>query len=118
MFVKHKYLRISVATVIAVALSACMTVGDERVKQASSESLQQKIVRGKTTKAEVRTLFGNPAEIGFSDSGNEQWSYEYQQVNVFKVYGALFSGGRTDEGGKKIVVLFDKNGIVLNYSVE
>ena len=112
---QSRLFRIFLVALLAGSFTACVVVGDERVNKATPESLQQQIIRGRTTKAEVKNLLGAPASVNFTDNGNEQWNYEYLSTNPIKTYGALFSGKSLGEG-KSITIFFDKNGTVLNYT--
>jgi outer membrane protein assembly factor BamE (lipoprotein component of BamABCDE complex) len=114
---KERLFRIFLVALLAGCLTACVVMGDERVSKSTPESLQQQIIRGKTTKSEVRNILGSPGSVSFTDSGNEQWNYEYLSTNTFKLWGAMLSGKDPLSGsGKSISVFFDKNGTVLNYT--
>jgi outer membrane protein assembly factor BamE (lipoprotein component of BamABCDE complex) len=115
---KINYLSKIITLALVGALTACVSVGNEQVNQVSAETLQNKFIRGKSTKADVRLQLGSPNKIEFIASGNEQWSYEYLAVNAFKQYGAMLTGGRVFDQGKRVIVLFDTRGILLNYSAE
>ena len=41
-------------------LSGCSSVGNERIADASSESVSQQLAKGKSTQEDVRQLYGDP----------------------------------------------------------
>ncbi|MEC7641413.1 MAG: hypothetical protein VYC17_04570 [Nitrospinota bacterium] len=61
------------------------------------------IVNHKTTKQDIRTLYGEPHRKGV-ENGNLIWVYEYSTYNVF---------GRNTS--KDMIVVFDKNDIVQSH---
>lgn len=114
---KNKLFLVIAISLFTISIAGCVTAGDERVNQASSQTLQTKFIKGKSTKTDVRNELGAPKLVAFTGSGDEQWTYYYQSINPIKTYGAMFTGGRIDVS-KTIVILFDKRGILLNYSAE
>ena len=82
--------------------------------------MSQKIVEGKTTKAEVRSMFGSPLKTTFTDGGLEVWNYEFSNVSldamsfvpIVNLFGASASGKK-----KELVVMFDIKNIVKRYSM-
>lgn len=101
-------------------LSGCASVGNESLRKESEASVAQKIVEGKTTKAEIRAMFGSPAKTTFTDGGLEIWTFELAKmkadgVNYIPIVG-LF--GSSASGTKKeLVVLFDVAGVVKRFSM-
>lgn len=111
---------IAILVCAALVLSGCVTVGNERMKGQTQSSVKEKITEGKTTKAEVIEAYGDASSVGFTDSGNEVWTYEYTRatptVQTFIPIVSLFSAGaNTTTTG--LVVLFDRNGIVSKYTM-
>jgi len=111
----------SVAIALALlALAGCASAGNESLRQETEASVQTKVVEGKTTKSEVRTMFGSPSSTSFTDGGLEIWNYELSKmkadaVNYIPLVG-LF--GSSASGTKKtLVLLFDDKGVVKKYSM-
>lgn len=73
----------------------------------TEETIAKKIFPGKTTKAEVRGLFGSTTKVALTDSG-ETWTYDSAVVTIFA--GASYTQST-------LLVLFDENGIVKRYSM-
>jgi outer membrane protein assembly factor BamE (lipoprotein component of BamABCDE complex) len=103
----------------AIALAGCASVGNEQIRSENQESIDSKLIKGKTTKAQVRSLLGAADDTSFTDGGNEIWKYRHlvrtaKAVNFVPIVN-LFAAG-ADQDKKEIVVLFDKNGVVTNYT--
>ncbi len=112
---------ILVATIsLVVLLTGCASGGSEILRKESESSVGQKITEGKTTKAEVRTVFGSPAKTSFTDGGLEIWNYEFTNVSadaisyipIVNLFGASASGKK-----KELVVMFDQFNIVKRFSM-
>ena len=111
----------TVAVITAVlATPGCMSMGNESVKDETSESLSQKIKKGETTKAQVRTLFGEPSTVTSLPGGKEQWGYIFNQhkanpLDLVPVVGALQSrhGSSTNVS---VAITFGASGVVEEYS--
>lgn len=108
-------------TLVSASLAACASYGNVALKQETSATIAQKIVKGQTTQAQVREMFGSPSSADFTDSGNQIWRYSFAQSTAmgrnFIPYANMFSSGANIES-KELVVFFDKNGVVQNYSME
>lgn len=111
----------AIALLSALLLSAgCASVGNEKLKAESEQSIQAKIVEGRTTKAEVRAQFGSPLKTSFTDGGMEIWNYEFSTLStdavsfipVVSMFGSSASGTR-----KELVVMFDRAGVVQRFAM-
>jgi outer membrane protein assembly factor BamE (lipoprotein component of BamABCDE complex) len=108
------------AALCVVALGGCASVGNETLRAESEQSVQKKIVEGRTTKSEVRAMFGSPIKTSFTDGGLEVWTYEFSKVSadavsyipIVNLFGATASGTK-----KELVVLLDKSGVVQRFSM-
>ena len=105
---------------LVLALLGCASVGNETLRTETESTVKTKMVEGKTTKQEVRAMFGSPLKTTFTDSGLEIWTYEFSKVSadgisyipIVNLFGATSSGIK-----KELVVLFDKNGIIQRFSM-
>jgi hypothetical protein len=111
------------AVVVAVAvftLAGCAGTGNDSLRSESEATVSTKIVEGKTTKGDVRSMFGSPMKTEFTDGGLEIWHYELTKLHgdavnyipVINLFGSSASGQK-----KELVVLFDSNNIVKRYSM-
>jgi len=110
-------------TIISISLFlvvGCASTGNRVLKEETSDSVSEKIVKGETTQEEVKMMYGDPMTTRFTDSGNQVWHYEFVKSHAkatsFIPVVNMFSAGA--EGDKKeLVVFFDSAGIVRNYSM-
>ena len=115
-----KFTKLTAIAFLAVSLIGCASVGNETLRQESETSIQGKIVEGKTTKAQVREIFGSPLKASFTDSGLEVWNYEFSNVSadaisyvpIVNLFGASASGTKNE-----LVVLFDKSSVVQRFTM-
>lgn len=105
---------------LSVVIAGCASVGNENLRTETESSVSHKIVEGKTTKSEIRAMFGSPLKTSFTDSGLEIWNYEFSKVTVDAVsfvpivnmFGSSASGKK-----KELVVMFDQKNVVKRYSM-
>ncbi|WP_407579467.1 hypothetical protein ACSR9E_03655 [Citrobacter koseri] len=87
--------------VISVFLtSGCSTSGNQRLKNETSQSLQSKIIKNKTSKSEIITELGEPDTRTTLDSGNEEWTYfmnnnQFDATTFIPVVGLLTGGSQS-----------------------
>ena len=115
---------IIIMSVVAFALisTGCATgsSGNEALRHESESAVQGKLVEGKSTKQQVRTMYGSPIRTTFTDSGLEIWTYEFKNVSadtvayvpIINLFGATASGTR-----KELVVMFNRDAIVQRFSM-
>jgi len=113
--------KIATAVVTASVMTACASTGVQQLKDESSDSVSEKIIKGKSTKDDVRGAFGDPTETSFTDSGKEIWRYKYSHStskpqNFIPLVNLFTSGADVDK--KELVVFFDDEGIVKNYAMQ
>ena len=105
---------------MALLVTGCASIGNESIRKESESSVAQKITEGKTSKDEIRSMFGSPISTSFTDSGLEIWKYELSKMSadavsyipVVNLFGTSSSGTK-----KELTVLFDEKGIVKRYSM-
>jgi hypothetical protein len=109
-----------VGALLSLFLGGCASVGNERIADASVESVSKQMFKGRTTQADVRELYGDPMKTSFTDSGNEIWEYDFSRLhskptNFVPYVNAIYSGAEGDK--KSLVIFFDKRKIVQQYTV-
>ncbi|WP_346364548.1 hypothetical protein PE051_05780 [Enterobacter asburiae] len=101
--------KIALAVIIAAGLVGCASSGNQQLKNETETSVQTKIQEGKTTKAEVKSYFGSPDAVSYTDGGNEIWKYAFAKVKVngttFIPFYGLFHNG-TNGTKKELTILF------------
>lgn len=108
------------AILAVLTLSGCQSVGNESLRKETESSVAQKIVQGKTTKSEVRAMFGSPTKTTFTDGGLEVWNDDFSNVSadaisyvpIVNLFGASASGKK-----KELVVMYDEQNIVRRYAM-
>ena len=107
--------------VLSVALAGCASTGNESIRAESSSTIKDKIVEGKTTQAQVQSMFGAPTVTSFTDSGLEVWTYDFTKMSadaISYVPVVNWFGGSASGTKKSLVVLFDKQNVVQRYSLK
>jgi outer membrane protein assembly factor BamE (lipoprotein component of BamABCDE complex) len=97
---------------LCLTLLGCMSIGNKEIMDTSKTS---QIQEGKTTKAEIISLLGEPNHTTSMPNSEEMLMYTYTQsatrpTTFIPVIG-LFAGG-VDMKGKTLSFRFDKNGIL------
>jgi outer membrane protein assembly factor BamE (lipoprotein component of BamABCDE complex) len=104
--------KIAYIMLLALALSACASTGNKQITQAGTIA---KIEEGRSTKAEVRALVGEPTKVNFQPDRTEVWEYVYSRAQVrpasFVPVVGLFAGGM-DVTGRTVTILFNQDGVV------
>lgn len=104
--------KMALAVALTVTLTGCASSGNQKLKSETETSVQSKIHEGKTTKVEVKTLFGSPDAVSYTDGGNEIWKYSFAKVKVngtsFIPFYGLFHNG-TNGTKKELTILFKDN---------
>ena len=106
---------------ISLFLSGCATVG---TKDITNDEIVSQIEVGKSTKAEIRTLLGEPSNKVFTSQfpGEkvEEWIYVYVRSTIrpatFIPIVGIFAGG-SDTEHNTLTIRFTKEGIVKDFSV-
>ena len=78
-------------------------------------------MEGKTTQAQVQSMFGAPTVTSFTDSGLEVWTYDFTKMSadaISYVPVVNWFGGSASGTKKSLVVLFDKQNVVQRYSLK
>jgi outer membrane protein assembly factor BamE (lipoprotein component of BamABCDE complex) len=65
---------------ISLVLTGCTSVGNDSIADATNETVSQHLVKGRTTQADVRKVFGDPIKTSFASNGNESWEYEFSRM--------------------------------------
>ena len=106
-----RYLLILVSLAL---LAGCAAYGNKKI---TDPEIVAKVEKGKSTKANVKEILGNPDTVDFSDTGLEKWIYVYTKhqtrgATFIPVVG-MFAGG-ADVKTDTLTVQFDKDGVVMN----
>ena len=116
---KNNFIGCSVITV-ALILAGCASVGSESLRKETESTVAQKIVQGKTTKLEVKSMFGSPTKTSFTDGGLELRNYDFSNVSADAVsYVPIVNmfGGSASGKKKEPVVMYDGKDVVKRFSM-
>ena len=116
----RKTVLVGMSVVLATSLFTGCAVksGNDKLQDVTQENILEKIQNGKSTKADVRKVLGEPANVDFKENGLEQWNYTHSRkvekgINYVPVVNWFVRG--TNDTKKTLVVLFDGD-IVKNHS--
>jgi hypothetical protein len=117
---KNNVLFCAAMVAATLTLTGCASVGNESLRKESESSVSQKIVQGKTTKPEIKAMFGSPTKTTFTDGGLEVWNYDFSNVSadaisyvpIVNLFGASASGKK-----KELVVMYDASDVVKRFSM-
>jgi len=112
--------RLTVYLICSTALAGCVASGSPWLRNETDAGIQQEIKQGTTTELQVRATLGEPQWQGFTDNGNEVWTYRYSRstprARNFIPIVTLFSRVR-DVKSKELVILFTQAGVVSKYDL-
>ncbi len=101
--------------IICLFFLGCATIGNEQI---SKSEIISKIEIGKSTKTDMRSLFGEPTKVNFQENGKEIWEYIYKKGQVkpatFIPLVGIFAGGAKIEGNT-LTIMFNDKGVVEKY---
>ena len=89
--------------ILLLLLAAALIIncsGDKTMKKYSDQQLEDKIVAGQTTKAQVEAMLGKPDKIDKDKNGREQWTYKYTEVSANPLNFIPVSRVLTGQNGK------------------
>ncbi|MBA5727646.1 hypothetical protein [Bombella mellum] len=104
---------------LVFALAGCSSYGNRSIKDETAATVDQKIQDGVTTKDQVKTMFGDPLEINYTDGGREVWKYEFKTLHEngenYIPYYSAFSNGRHGKA-KTVLIIYDDKGHVWHHT--
>jgi len=113
----HVILKVTKMVALCGLLTACASTGNQKMAELNKSQLDNITSNQVKTKEDALSILGEPDDIDFNSAGNEKWTYKYlhrtSKVQNFIPVVNLFAS-ETDDLHKKIVFVFDKNGVVLN----
>lgn len=102
----------------------CANKGSTVLKNLSEEQVNSAIVVGKTTRNEVRAMFGSPLETTYTDGGLEIWKYTFEDVTAFNAANVAsqtltlgLAGSRVTGTQKELIILYNDNYTVKRFNM-
>jgi len=109
-----KNLIISITVTALLVLTGCATSSYTYGNNFASENVS-KIVKGKTTKQEIVTMFGQPFLKSVISKTGEKWVYSYSSGTA-SAQSYLVTTTVETTGTQKMLDILIENGIVENYT--
>jgi outer membrane protein assembly factor BamE (lipoprotein component of BamABCDE complex) len=63
-----------------ISLLGCANHGSTVLKELNESDVNSKITVGKTTRNQIRAMFGSPLETTYTDGGLEIWKYRFEDT--------------------------------------
>lgn len=103
--------------VLFLMIVGCASSGNSFLKKESLDTIESRITQGQTTKQEIRNTYGDPLLTSFTDSGNEIWTYQFDQMSLDAV--SLINPLKNTYNGtrKQLVIMYDSKGVVSRYNM-
>lgn len=98
-----------------VITGCAVKTGHQFLEKMSNEDISSKLVKGQTSKNQVKELFGDPSDVDVLPDGKENWVYSYVRssskgINFVPYANLVYSG--TNDNTRKLKILFDTEGKV------
>jgi outer membrane protein assembly factor BamE (lipoprotein component of BamABCDE complex) len=114
----------SLVVFLSLALAGCANVGNQSVKDLSEAEANNQIVKGVTTKNDIKEAFGSPMESTFTDGGLTIWTYQYDDTSAFtaETVGSMvltlgLAGTKARGTRNELVILFDEQDVVKQFNM-
>ena len=104
---------------ITPLLTGCTNkTGNQFLEKTSDAELSSKLTKNKTTKEEVKNLYGDPVDFDLRNNGKEVWTYKHMVCSLNDANG--FSLDRFMNKGvgtmmRELKIFFNKEGILEHY---
>lgn len=117
---------LSVCLVLSISAMGCtkQTSGNQNLSGVSVTEIQDRIIEGKTTKAEIKEWLGEPSGISKDKDGNEVWNYSFNNFeskvraeSFIPIIGGLIGGSDSKHENRMLHITF-KKGVVYSYMFE
>lgn len=118
---RSKMIFACISTICIMLLAqGCVSVGNDSLRNESESSVNAKLTSGKTTKREIKAMFGSPMQTSYIEGRLEIWKYELSEMStdaisyipIVGMFAASSSGTR-----KELTILFDGAGVVNKYNM-
>ncbi len=95
---------------LTLTLAACDKTNKNLVKN-DDQKLQSMLIKGKTTKAEVESMFGKPNKIEHDQNNHEEWIYTHGETSMNPMNFIPITKLLVGQQGKirTFTVIFDKD---------
>ena len=98
--------------ILVLIAAGCYSAGQKKIMD---DMVIAKIIKGKSTKADIEHLLGKPSSVTFLEKGQEQWLYAYIDSTIrgatFIPVVGYFAGG-ADTQLHQLAIMFDDRDVV------
>lgn len=120
-----KKLLILSSITLLLLITGCATMPTVQPKQKSNLTVgmvKTKVIKGKTTQAQILQLFGAPNLVTKNKNDDEVWNYNKMSFEAGSgIASDLWLGSRalstTTTSSFDLIITFDHNNVVKNYSI-
>lgn len=100
------------------ALAGCASAGNSHVASLTPAAAKHEFVRGHTTEAQVRSAFGDPQSVEYTQDGSVQWKYAWVHSAASGADFIPFNFHQTyHTHAKTLTLLFDAHGLLEKYEL-
>jgi len=111
------FINVFVLIVVFLLLNSCIPHYQHHGRE-FDPSLVSKIEKGRTTEAEILSMFGNPIRTQFNSDGTKLIFYAFTKtegvINLIPFVPTLYEKSK----GNSLWISIDKNNIVTNYQLQ
>lgn len=105
-------------SLVLVSGGCAVKSGNETLGEIEKSQVEEQIIKGKSSKQDVKKFLGDPDKTDFDNNSLEKWTYTHTRkdakfVNYVPVANWFVAG--TNDTTKSLVIVFDDNGIVKNF---
>ncbi|MFT8886535.1 MAG: hypothetical protein ABF946_10075, partial [Acetobacter papayae] len=101
-------LKIASLLVLMTPVSACSSAGNTAIRNESSITVDSKIIDGKTTKSDIKKMFGDADSVDYRDKNTEIWKYSFKKSHYAPFAMEAFQSVAKGEK-KTLTVLFERD---------
>jgi hypothetical protein len=115
----HRGSRITLTLTTILALTGCASSGNPQLANQTSATIAAHIVRGQTTMAQVKSIYGDPLTTSFTSGGQQVWTYAITKTHATGAdFIPIYNDFESSAVGKKkpLVIFLNKAGAVRDYS--
>lgn len=78
----RKQMQIILDIITLLFIAGCASSGNPQLTDLTSATVAAHIIRGQTTMAQVRSLYGDPLSRSFTSGGQRVWTCEFRKMHA------------------------------------
>ena len=111
---------LAITAMLSAGLVGCSSQGNQQIDHLTRLQVSRQIIRGKTTSNQVKADLGDPLKVSYRSNGSQQWEYDYTKLHLTTTdFLPFINAVDTNARGtrKSLVILFNRHGVVEQYSL-